>query len=144
MKLVLWITAVSVVMMTAPKVYSLDLSPDGPAARAAAAKSLSMPAPDTDKAYKRNRLMQVMGYSLLGVSAVLTITGAAMVQGSPWGPVARSGFITFGVGLTHFISAAFLLGFSHTVIRQELPPTRPVQIIKKSARYDCREGDVLF
>ena len=88
--------------------------------------------------------MQVTGYALLGASAVLTITGAALTEASPWGPVARAGIISFGVGLVHFVSAAFLLGFSKVVIRQELPPVRPVQIIRKSALNDCREGDIYF
>lgn len=144
MRTLVLLSMIIMVEITATKAYSLDVSTTGPAARSAAAHSLTTQVPDFDKSYKRNRVMQIVGYAMLGTSAVLTITGAALVEGSPWGPVARAGIISFGVGLAHFITAAFLLGFSQVIIRQELPPLRPVQIVPKSARNDRCEGDIYF
>ena len=144
MKFFLLLATLAALATNGNTAQAFDLSPDGPAARAAVAASLGTVVPDFDKSYKRNRIMQITGYALLGTSAVLTIVGAAMVQGSPWGPVARAGIISFGVGLAHFITASFLLGFSQVIINQELPSPRPVKIIHKSAQCDCEEGDIYF
>ena len=125
--------------------HASDIVLEGPPAGSAAALATpetAAPAFDVDKEYKRNRIMQVMGYAMLAVSAVLSITGAALVEAAPWGPVSKVGIICVGMGLGHFITSAFLLGFSRVIIRQELPPVRPLRIIRKTAR--ARNGDIYF
>ncbi len=99
---------------------------------------------DEEKEYKRNKIMQTTGYSMLGTSAVLIITGAAMVEGSPYGPVSTAGMILLGVGLGHFIVSAFLLGFSKTVIEQPLLPPTPLKIVPKSSLSISLDGIIYF
>ena len=142
-----WISIVSALLfsMATNIAHASDIVLEGPPGRGATAlRSTETEAPtfDLDKEYKRNRIMQVMGYAILAASVVLSFTGAALVEASPWGPVSKAGFICVGVGLGHFITSAFLLGFSRVIIRQELPPTRPLRVIRKTAR--ARNGDIYF
>ena len=142
-----WTSIVSALLFSIATniVYASDITHEGPPATGAAAlRSPEMAAPtfDLDKEYKRNRIMQVMGYAMLAVSTVLSITGAGLVEAAPWGPVSKTGIICVGVGLGHFITSAFLLGFSRVIIRQELPPTRPLRVIRKTSR--ARSGDIYF
>jgi hypothetical protein len=122
----------------------LDISPTGSAADEAIAQTLIFDPPVLDKEYKRNRLMQTMGYSLLGASAAMIITGAAMIEAAPWGPRSRAGIIFVSTGMVHFIASAFLLGFSKTILRQELPPVRPVRVIRKTSFLDVFKGGTPF
>ncbi len=99
---------------------------------------------EVERNYKRNRFMQVMGFALLGSSVAMSVAGAGMVEGSPYGPVSRIGLISIGSGLLHFIAAAFLLGFSKSVINQELPALPPPRLKQKTAYVLTANGDILF
>jgi hypothetical protein len=138
MKALILVTMVVVVMTISKQGCSFERSiTAGPPLTAFASTMNNSP----DRAYKINRIMQVMGYALLGAGAVMAVTGAGLVQGSPYGAASMAGLVTFCTGLVHFITSAFLLGFSRPVIRQELPPVRPIKIIRKTSLL---EGDILF
>lgn len=124
--------------------FCLDLSPTGVAAEAAVAQTLSFDGPVIDKEYKKNRLMQVMGYALLGASAAMIFGGAAMIEAAPWGAVSRVGISSTAAGLAHFVTAVFLLGFSKVILRQALPPIRPIRVIRKSASLGFFNRDIVF
>ncbi len=126
------------------KVSDADISPSGKAAKSAFAQSVTLGRPDILENYKRNRIMQTTGLSMLGTSVLLILAGAAIIEAAPWGSLSRVGISFIGVGLGHFITSAFLLGFSRPIVVQELPAERPAQIIKRAAFYRAQNGDIYF
>jgi hypothetical protein len=126
------------------KIATVDISPTGTTAQAALTQSVAQNQPAFRDDYKRNRIMQTTGLSLLGASALMILAGAAIVEAAPWGPVSKAGISFIGIGLAHFITSAFLLGFSKAVVIQELPPVRPLRIIHKAAFYKAQNGDIYF
>jgi hypothetical protein len=126
------------------KISSVDLSLRSKTAETVLSQSVPLDGPDLRDDYKRNRIMQTTGFSLLGTAVVLILAGASIIESAPWGTWSQVGISFVGVGLAHFITSAFLLGFSRAVVIQELPPVRQVQIIHKSAYYRASNGDIYF
>jgi hypothetical protein len=83
-----------------------------------------------DHQYKRNAIMQSMGYSMLAVSFVMEVVGSILTQVSPQGRVGVIGIGFVGGGLVHFVTSAFLLAFS--VPPDRTPPPGRIQRSNRS------------
>jgi hypothetical protein len=70
--------------------------------------------------YKRNRIMQTTGYSMLAVSFAMVVVGVIFTMAAPQDALGWSGFGIIGGGLLHYITSAFLLAYS--VPPNQLPP----------------------
>ena len=87
-----------------------------------ARRSYAIAVAEYHREYKKYRLMQVMGQSMLAASFAFEIIGTIMIEAASFGAVGWSGFALVGVGLVHFVSSAFLLGFSKPAHHLSPPP----------------------